>query len=113
MSSAEVVIPAAAGVTVRNIRPDALANVLQGTPKGWRWYRVADLTLATCTHERVGWIAEVQGHPAGYVVCALVRPRATPPRTGWLRRLSDSVGRFLRRRGVPPLCVELLDLVVP
>lgn len=113
MSSADAVMAAAPRVRVREIRLDHLPNpkgpVLQRT----RGSMGADPTQATCIPERVGWIAEVQCHPEAYALCVLVRPRTTPPGTGWLGRLSDSVRRFLGCRGLRPLYIELIDMGGP
>ena len=112
MSSADVVMAAVPGVAVRDISPHDLPDALPHTPKGCRADPGTDLTQAACIRERVGWVAEVQGHPAGYAVCAVVRPLIPAPGTGWLARLSDLVRRFLGRRRARPLSIELLDMVV-
>jgi len=94
--------------TVRRMREDELS----GAPDGSLHHPAAGEGggpgEAELPREQVGWVAEVRGRGAGSLVCALVLPKADPPSTHSLPRLTHFLENLFGRPKKLPVRVELL-----
>jgi hypothetical protein len=105
-----------ASVATPRIRPmshDELLPLLKcSNPRNLDIDFAGDVLVTSCLRERIGWVAEVQGHLAGAAVGVVVWPETSTPKHTPLQRLTGFLDRILGYRDTLPLYVELLKIVV-
>ena len=112
MSDITMVPEAAPDPTVRPQNHDEWTNVLQCSFRSRLLDAGSNPYGARRVRERVGWMAEANGHSAGSAVCTLVRPIAFPGDATIVRFPIGFISRLLGRHWKRPFGVELLDVVV-